>query len=301
MKYLIIGAGGTGGPLAFYLAKGGKDVTLIARGEALKAIKEKGLTLFRNGEYERVEINACTSDEYNSKPDVIFLCVKSYSISEILPFLKRVSDKSTTVIPLLNIFTTGEELMKELPDTTVTDGCIYIAGNIKKPGTIEMHGDIIKVLFGLRESAATDFLREVAADLRRCHISATASGSIKRDALRKFSYVSPAAACGLYFNCKADKMQKEGKEREFFISLIEEVRELSAALGYDIGEGTARLNLSILDKLKPTAGTSLQLDIEKGHKSEIDGLIHLVVRLSDKYGLAAENYRLVSEKFKDYN
>ena len=47
MKYLIIGAGGTGGPLGFYLTKAGKDVTLIARGAHLKALSEQGLTMER--------------------------------------------------------------------------------------------------------------------------------------------------------------------------------------------------------------------------------------------------------------
>ena len=106
MKYLVIGAGGIGGPLAFYLAKGGKDVTLIARGEALKAIKEKGLTLYKDEKYESVKINACTTEEYNERPDIIFLCVKSYSIDGILPFLEKITDKKIpTLIKIeLNFF-----------------------------------------------------------------------------------------------------------------------------------------------------------------------------------------------------
>ena len=51
MKYLIIGAGGTGGPLGFYLTKAGKDVTLIARGAHLKALNEHGLTMDKSGGY----------------------------------------------------------------------------------------------------------------------------------------------------------------------------------------------------------------------------------------------------------
>lgn len=301
MRYLVIGAGGIGGPLSFYLKKGGKDITVIARGENLERIRENGLTLLKNGEYEAVKIDALTSEEYNGTPDVIFLCVKGYGIEGVLPFLKRICGKDTVVIPLLNIFTTGEALQKQLPHTTVTDGCIYIAGNIKAPGTVEMHGDIIKVVFGLREEGDTEKLKEVVSDLRDSGVSASLSKNIKKDALKKFSYVSPAAACGLYYSCNAGKMQKEGEERAFFIKLMEEVRNLSAAMGYDIGEETLRLNLSILDKLKPTASTSLQLDIAKGNQSEIDGLIHLVVRLSEEYGLKAENYGMVSEKFSKYN
>ena len=78
MKYLIIGAGGTGGPLGFYLTKAGKDVTLIARGAHLKALNEHGLTMDRlwNGTTENIPVKAVDMEHYDEQPDVILVCVK---------------------------------------------------------------------------------------------------------------------------------------------------------------------------------------------------------------------------------
>ena len=71
MKYLIIGAGGTGGPLGFYLTKAGKDVTLIARGAHLKALNEHGLTMDRlwNGTTENIPVKAVDMEHYDEQPD----------------------------------------------------------------------------------------------------------------------------------------------------------------------------------------------------------------------------------------
>ena len=78
MKYAIIGAGGTGGCLGFFLEKAGKDVTLIARGKHLEAIRKNGLTIQKlwDGSRETLPVKACTAEEYTEIPDVILVCIK---------------------------------------------------------------------------------------------------------------------------------------------------------------------------------------------------------------------------------
>ena len=83
MKYAIIGAGGTGGSLGFFLTKEGKDVTLIARGKHLEAIRKNGLGMERLWDHKRetIPVKACTVEEYSDTPDVILVCVKGYSMT----------------------------------------------------------------------------------------------------------------------------------------------------------------------------------------------------------------------------
>lgn len=79
-KYLIVGTGGVGGSIAGFLALAGKDVTCIARGKHLEAIREKGLHLRSDLKGNHfLPIQACTAEEYNEKANVIFVCVKGYS------------------------------------------------------------------------------------------------------------------------------------------------------------------------------------------------------------------------------
>ncbi len=299
-KYTIIGTGGTGGAIGGYLAKAGKDVTFIARGDKLKAMQEHGLKVIRpKDEFVIDPIKASTLEEFQGKADVIFVCVKGYSIDAIIPELQRISDSNTIIIPILNIFGTGGEMQKHFPDTLVTDGCIYVAAQIKEPGCIQMNGDILRVIFGVRDKADyRDELKEIESDLIESGIEGILSDDIAKDALLKFSYVSPQGACGLYYGVAAGEIQKSGEIRDCFSQLIHEIDDLANAMDIHFEEDIVKRNLAILDSLAPSATTSLQRDVASGSASEIDGLIYEVVRLADKYEVEAQTYRKIAESLK---
>ena len=154
MQYAIIGAGGTGGVMGYFMTKAGKDVTLIARGRHLEAMKEHGLTLERlwDPNPETIAVKVTDMEHYKEQPDVILVCVKGYSLKDTVPFIRRVAKPDTIVIPILNIYGTGAKLQKELPELLVTDGCIYVSANIKEPGVLLQHGKILRIVFGVRNS-----------------------------------------------------------------------------------------------------------------------------------------------------
>lgn len=300
MKYLVIGAGGTGGPIGAFMTKGGKDVTLIARGRHLESMQKRGLTVHRLWEEEKevLPVKACDMEHYEEKADVIFVCVKGYSLEETIWFIKKAAHKDTVVIPILNIYGTGGKLQEKLPGLLVTDGCIYVSANIQAPGEILMHGKILRIVFGVRESKEYNpVLETIQKDLKECGIDGVLSDNIRRDAFRKFSYVSPVGACGLYLDAKAEDFQKEGAAREMLKAAIREIEALASAMGILFGEDMVEVNLKIMDALDPSATTSMQRDVAAGGKSEMDGLIFEVVRLGEKYGVEVPQYRKVAQKF----
>ena len=128
LKYVITGAGGTGGILGAHLAGAGKDVTLIARGKHLEAIRTQGLTVEHLWDHtkEQLSVNACTMDAYIETPDVILVCVKGYSLADTVPFIRRVAGEHTIVIPVLNIYGTGEKLQEQLPGIGRGNGVIVM-------------------------------------------------------------------------------------------------------------------------------------------------------------------------------
>lgn len=302
MKYLVIGAGGTGGSIGAFMTEAGKDVTLIARGEHLKRMQGQGLSMETTvkGNYVVNPIKATDMEHYDDKPDVVFVCVKGYSLAETIPFLQRICDAHTIVIPILNIYGTGGRLQKELPGTLVTDGCIYIAAQIKEPGVIWQNGDIFRIVYGVRDPE--EIRRElfiVAQDLKDSGIEGVLSDNIRRDALQKFAYVSPMAACGLYFNVSAGEVQKTGEPRDTFVKLMKEIDALAVAMGVPFQIDVVTTNLQILDALSPTASTSMQRDIYAGKSSEIDGLIYEVVRLGKQYNVPVPTYEMIADKAKE--
>ena len=316
LKYLVIGAGGTGGAVGSHMARAGHDVTFIARGKHLAAMREGGLKVSRpDGAFIIDPVSAFTTEEYTEQlmsaesgadahPDVIFVCVKSYSIDETIPFLNEAAGLDTIVIPILNIFGTGSQIQKHLPDTTVTDGCIYVASEIKEPGHIWMNGTILRVVFGLRkdqkhlEAKAGPLLERVRDDLCSAGIEGILSDNIERDSMRKFSYVSPQGACGLYYDVPAGAIQQQGEIRDCFAGLIREIADLADAMGIGFGEDVVPVNLKISAGLSPDMTTSLQRDIAAGKASEIDGLIYDVVRMGERYGVSMPLYEKISAELK---
>lgn len=301
MKYLVVGAGGTGGAIGAYMARAGKDVTLIARGKHLDAIKQNGIKVIRPADEFVVEgIKAYSMEEYSETPDVIFVCVKGYSIEETIPFIQRVASNHTIVIPILNLWGTGGKMQPELPEILVTDGCIYIASEIKEPGVLLMRGNILRVIFGVRhEEEYRKELEEVESDLKESEILGILSHNIQRDTLLKFSYVSAQSACGTYYNVPTGPIQKPGEIRACFIKLIKEIDELANAMGIYFEEDIVERNLKIMAPIDPMMTTSMQRDLAEGKASEIDGQIYEVVRLADKYGLELPEYRKIAKALQE--
>lgn len=302
MKYAIIGAGGTGGCLGFFLQKAGKDVTLIARGKHLEAIRKNGLTIQKlwDESRETLPVKACTAEEYKEIPDVILVCIKGYSMDETVPTIKKIAGKETVVIPILNIYGTGGRLQKKLPELTVTDGCIYVSANILEPGVILQHGKILRVVFGARKpEEETEKMREVAKDMVTDDLEVILSENIRRDAMVKFSYVSPIGTAGLYCNAVAADFQREGEQREMFKALIREIVALSHAMGIEFAEDLVERNLKILAALSPEATTSMQRDVMEEKCSEMDGLVYEVVRMGEEYKVDMPQYKKAAVRFRE--
>ena len=169
-----------------------------------------------------------------------------------------------------------------------------------------MKGDILRVVFGLRRdqkagSAAKvmPVLEKVRDDLCDAGIEGILSDNIERDALRKFSYVSPQGACGLYYDVPVGAVQKPGEVRDCFASLVQEISDIADAMGIGFGEDVVKINLDITEGLAPDMTTSLQRDIARGGSSEIDGLIYEVPRLAARYGVSVPVYEKITAELKE--
>lgn len=303
MKYVIMGSGGTGASIGGFLAHAGHDVTLIARGRHLEAIRQHGLMLHSGilGEVTLNDIKAMTTDEYISsgeKADVIFVAVKGYSIDEIIPFLQKASDSRTIIIPILNIYGTGQYLAKKLPQLHVLEGCIYIVAYISAPGEITQSGGIFRVVYGTR--GATELkqqLMNIKQDLESSSIKVVLSEKIADDTFRKFTFVSPFAAAGAYYDVNAGIMQKPGVQQDLFIALTKDCMNIAAAYDINLPDDIMDINMKILQAVTPDTTASMQKDLAKGHQSEMDGLVFEIVRMAKAKDIAVPAYEKVAAHF----
>lgn len=299
MKYLIIGTGGIGGALGGFLAHEGYDVTLIARGEHLSAIKNCGLTVKSGikGEFCVKNAKACTADDYNDTPDVIFVCVKGYSLDDAEKLIAKCADENTVVIPLLNIFGTGSELQRRLPKMHILDGCIYITSYISAYGEITQGGKLFKIVFGERDGSKSEKLEKIAEELISCGIKAELTDDIRRLCFKKYALISAMATVGAYFDATMGEVCSDSAKKEMFIGLSREIEALAEAMGIPFEEDIVGKNLHMIETAAPDTTASMQKDLKKGAKSEIDGLMFEPVRLGKRYNVATPNFAVAAEKF----
>ena len=304
MNYLIIGTGGVGGSIAAFLTLAGKDVTCIARGEHLAAIREHGLRLHSDlkGEHT-LQIPAYTAEEYTGKADVILVCVKGYSIDEsIAELIRRTAMPETIVIPILNVYGTGPRIQRLVPEVTVLDGCIYIVGFVSGKGEITQMGKIFRLVYGAHKGTVVsrETLEAVQHDLQESGIKAEISDDINRDTFVKWSFISAMAVTGAYYDVPMGEVQKPGEVRDTFIGLSRESAELGHKLGIDIPADLVEYNLKVIDKLDPQSTASMQKDIARGHESEVQGLLFDLIEAAEAHGVDIPTYRKVARKFTNH-
>lgn len=292
MQYLIIGTGGTGGALGAFLARGGHSVTFIARGAHLEAMQKNGLTVHSgiHGDFTVQQPDACTAEQYSGVPDVAFVCVKGYSLGDAAALLRRCATPQTVIIPILNIFGTGELLQQELPGLHVLDGCIYITSYIASPGVIAQGGKLFRVIFGERDGSLPPVLETIAAQLRDCGIRAEPTADVRRLCFQKYSLISAMATAGAYYDAPTGELWRDPEKRATYTALVQEIEALAAAMGIPFAEDMVGKNLHYLETAAPDTTASMQKDMAKGRQSEVDGLVYEPVRLGLRYGVPTPTF-----------
>ena len=304
MKYLIAGTGGVGGSIAGFLSMAGKDVTCIARGAHLQSIQTNGLKLKSDlkGEHT-LRIPVTTAEEFSGKADVIFVCVKGYSVDSIVELIKRAAHKDTVVIPILNVYGTG-------PAHTEASSGSHRSRRLHLYRRLRIrhrrnHPNGKNIPSGIwcssRHGCEPGLLEAIQQDLQEAGIKVDLSPDINRDTFIKWSFISAMAVTGAYYDVPMGEVQKPGKIRNTFIGLSTESAALGKKLGVEFPEDPVSYNLKVIDKLDPESTASMQKDLARGHDSEIQGLLFDMIAAAEEQGIDIPTYRMVAEKFKKSN
>lgn len=302
MTYLIVGAGGTGGLISGYLAKAGKDVTLVARGAHLHAIQQKGLTIRTYGEpsFTLDTIRAVMETEVRNETfDVIFVCVKAYSLPDIVPLLRNASRADTLIVPILNSLEAGNVLRGVLPDRQVYDGCVYVTGYLSAPGEVRQNNRIFRIVYGLNQPDNSNLLlrERMEADVREGGIAIQYSSTITSEIFKKLTFTSAFACTAAYDDKQAADLQEPGAYRELFKTLLLELDALAKGANLGLTSNIVADNIAILDSLSPDFTTSIQKDLKLGKPDEREQLIFDVVRLAQTHNVDMPEYRRIAGDF----
>ena len=305
MKYLIVGTGAVGATIGAFLLNTGKDVSFISRGKQLERLITQGLAINSDmiGKKTFKNIKAYNQNDFAGKADIIFVCVKSYSIDEIAPLIEKASHEKTLVIPILNTFETGKKLAQTVKTPVMFDGCIYVVSEIENTGAIKQTTNIFKIVFGRidKKELPENAIKKLRNDLNEAKIESVFVDDINSAKFAKFSLTSAFACCGAYYDLEAKDFQQQGKYRTTVTEMLNEMKTLSKAMKLDIKVDIISESLKIIDKFNPTATASMQRDLKsKGQaQSEMSGLLFDVIKLSKKYNVKMPHYEEIAKKFSN--
>jgi 2-dehydropantoate 2-reductase len=297
IKIAIAGIGGIGGYIGGKLAhcyfnSDDIHISFICRGEQRTAIKENGLELLSNNQTVNCYAHLVSENPIEiGKLEVLIICVKNFTIEELLIKYADCITPNTVVITTQNTVNGNETIAPFLPkDTTLLEGVIYISSNAISPGKVHHVSGPSKLFFGTNgnNDVKAEYIAEI---LNKAGIDTTFTTNINSILWKKFIFVSPAAIVTAMYQITFSEIMQRQEARELYINLILELMQLAKVKNIDVDENTIENNCKLLGNFAPTVKSSFQLDLEKKKRTEINSLVHYVIAESKNYGIIAANYK----------
>jgi len=300
-KICIFGAGAIGGYLAACLHDAGADVSLIARGSHLNAIKESGLKLEINGEMRSFKLKASDNPADFGRQDYVIIALKAHGITHITETIQPLLDPDTAVVSAVNGLpwwyfhkaNTNTELddkplMSVDPEASIWNkigperaiGCVvYPACEISKPGTIT-HIEGNRVSLGEPSGESTERLKTLSDLMIKGGLKAPQKKRIRDEIWIKlwgncsFNPVSALTGASL------DKIAEDPDTRKLVAEIMSECKQVGEAL-------SIRFAVSIEDRINGAGKIighkpSTRQDIEMGRPLEIDPLVTALIEVANQ-------------------
>ena len=292
---VVMGLGGVGGYFGGMFAlnittnwRDKRDLTFIARGAHLEAIKANGLTLKLWNQDPVVCIPKMVTDSVLKLPYINFLllAVKNYDLEDALHQVESRLNSDTVIMPLMNGVDVYDRIKAIAKKSIVLPSCVYISSKIECPGVVKLQGDIVKVYSG-PDPQRTDYDgQEIQAFFQNMGLKLYWNANPFEPIWRKFLFVSPFA---LVTGATGKTMHQAWEDPELNASLLtimSEIQAIADKRGINLTSYDIDYAMRIGENIHPAAKTSLQLDIEnKKGRMELEALGGVLVKLGNECGV----------------
>jgi 2-dehydropantoate 2-reductase len=299
MRFAILGSGAVGGYFGAKLAKSGQEVTFIARGAHLEAIRSRGLEI-RSAKLGDFTVRAAAeSDTTKVGPvDVVIVAVKAYDNATALPMLKPLVGAKTSVLTLQNGVDSVDDCAKIAGEPHVLGGTTYVATALEGPGLIVQTGVhrsiIFGEVFGLSDVALAKSgdrgrisprVQAIADVMSAADIQVTPVADGRVPIWDKFVYLAAFAGFTGASRLAIGHIWKYPHVQEMFYATCREVAAIAKAEGVTISPNRFDTLKEYMDNIPPTTRSSLLIDLEQGKRIEVEALQGAAVRRANKHGV----------------
>ena len=294
MRIAVLGAGGVGGYFGGRLAATGTDVTFIARGAHLAALRERGLRIESpHGDVHAPKV-AATDDPTEVGPvDLVFFAVKLYDTEAALGLLPPLIGPATLVVPFQNGVDSVDALMRGVGREHVAGGTAYVAAVISEPGVIR-HTAMGRLIFGPLGAEASPVLDELLRACTRAGFDATLSGRITFDIWAKFARLSVFSGMTAVTRCPIGPLRDDPALSEMMRGALRESMAVARARGVPLTDALIDEVQVATAALPPNARSSMLEDLERGRPLELPWLSGAVVRIGREVGVPTPIHQFIT-------
>jgi 2-dehydropantoate 2-reductase len=289
MRFSVLGSGAVGGYYGAKLSRAGHDVTLVARGAHLAAIREHGL-LVRSPSLGDFTVKARAEDDTSKigPVDVVIVAVKAYDNAQAFPLIAPMLGPESSVLTLQNGVDSTYELAALFGEARVVGGTTYIAAALTSPGVIDQTGTHRRIVFG--ETFGT--LPRLSARVRAID-EALAGADIQSEAVadgrvpiwEKFIFLVALAGFTGASRLPIGPLWADPIVRSRFLEACREVEQVARAEGVDVAPDVVDRVDAYVRGIPGTMRSSLLIDLSQGKRIEVEALQGSVVRRAARAGV----------------
>ncbi len=281
MRIAVFGAGGVGGYIAANLCDRGNEITVVARGAHLEAIRALGLRVIEDEREYTVRPDAAISEAaLEGVYDLVLLCVKGYDMERAVETLRPHLTPDTIILPLSNGVEHFEMLRRRL-DAKILIGCCYILSHIASPGVVRKKGKVFAAVFG--SAAHPEAANSVAAIFEDAGLRCRTPEDIDTAVWKKYLFISAFASLTSYYNLPIKAVYE--RRRAEAETLLEEIAAVARAKGIEIGDEVQKA-LETASGVPESASTSMHLDFQQGKPTELEALSGYIVTEGARLGVS---------------
>ncbi|MFZ2066529.1 MAG: 2-dehydropantoate 2-reductase [Xanthobacteraceae bacterium] len=286
MRIAIMGSGGVGGYFGARLVKGGADVTFIARGAHLAAMRADGLTIESAHEPIRLpKVNATDDPRTIGPVDMVLFGVKLWDTESAARSLLPVMGTQTGIISFQNGVQKDDTLRKIFGADAVMGGAAYIATTIGRPGVIVHTGSMQRIAFGEYDGRRSERAQALLAAAQAGGINAELSDDIRRVIWEKYCFLVGLSGATTSIRLTLGPIRSNPRTRQFLLDLMRETVAVGRALGVNLPEDYAEQRLAFADGLPVDMTSSMHHDLQRGRPLEVRWLSGGVVEMGAAAGV----------------
>jgi 2-dehydropantoate 2-reductase len=299
MRIAIMGSGGVGGYLGGRLAASGQDVTFIARGAHLDAIREHGLRIESAlGDISVQPAEASDDPASVGRVDLVIFAVKLYDTQAAAEACRPLLGEKTGVVTFQNGVDSPEVLARILGREHVVGGVAQIASVVGEPGVIRHSGTMARFAFGELDGRRSTRVEALAVALGAAGVEHVVSDAIERDIWAKMVFLATFAGVTALARLPIGPIRTDPDTRALYRDGLAEALAVARARGIPLTEDFVVQTLARTDQLPAAMKSSMLEDLERGKRLELTWLSGAIVRMGAELGVSTPVHGFITAALK---